>query len=151
NRRLGLRLAPLVFFEHTTVRQIESFLEQSHGAQLGAQASRANSAPASANEGSRFAPVSRPEISSAIRGATCADIAIIGVSGRYPKAGDLATFWQRLQGAESCIGEVPAERWNSDQYYTPEKGQSGKAHSKWGGFLDGIDQFDPAFFNLSPK
>ena len=35
------------------------------------------------------------------------DIAIIGMSGRYPKANDLAEFWANLRDGRDCISEIP--------------------------------------------
>lgn len=81
------------------------------------------------------------------------EIAIIGISGRYPMASDLHEFWQNLQQGKDCITEVPASRWDVSRYYDPDPEQSkfGKMYSKWGGFLEDADKFDPLFFNISPK
>ena len=75
--------------------------------------------------------------------------AIIGMSGRYPRANNLQEFWNRLQRGEDCITEIPAERWNYQQWYDAE-GRAGKTYTKWGGFITGVDQFDPLFFKISP-
>ncbi|MGW2808361.1 SDR family NAD(P)-dependent oxidoreductase [Streptomyces sp. NPDC001450] len=74
------------------------------------------------------------------------DIAIVGVSGRYPEAADLGEFWENLRSGRDCIREVPAERWDHRRF--AEAG--GSATARWGGFLDGIDRFDPLFFQISP-
>ncbi|MGQ4416337.1 SDR family NAD(P)-dependent oxidoreductase, partial [Streptomyces sp. SAS_269] len=70
------------------------------------------------------------------------DIAIIGVSGRYPQAADLDEFWQNLRSGRDCVREIPADRWNRDRYAAAGAGS-------WGGFLDDIDRFDPLFFQIS--
>ncbi|HHI94665.1 MAG TPA: hypothetical protein ENK04_14335, partial [Gammaproteobacteria bacterium] len=79
------------------------------------------------------------------------DIAIIGISGRYPQARNLDEFWDNLRNGKDCITEIPIERWDHRQYFDEDKNKPGKTYSKWGGFLDGVDEFDPLFFNISPK
>jgi len=83
--------------------------------------------------------------------AADAPIAIIGMAGRFPGADDLAGFWRNLETGRDCITEIPAERWDHSRFYDPKPGVPGKTNSKWGGFLDGIDRFDPLFFNISPR
>ncbi|WP_159397267.1 SDR family NAD(P)-dependent oxidoreductase [Sorangium cellulosum] len=78
-------------------------------------------------------------------------IAIVGVAGRYPKAPDLATFWERLRSGESCIGEIPADRWEADRYFDPDPDALCRYYTKRGGFLEGVDRFDPLLFNISPR
>jgi len=80
-----------------------------------------------------------------------ADIAIIGVSVRYPGASDINEFWNNLKEGKSNITEIPQERWNWREYFDKEKGKAGKMYSKWGGFLEDIDKFDHQFFNISPR
>lgn len=77
-------------------------------------------------------------------------IAIIGMSGRYPMADNLEEFWSNLVEGRDCITEIPAERWDYRKYYDPNKEMYGKSYSKWGGFLNDVDKFDPLFFNISP-
>lgn len=79
------------------------------------------------------------------------DIAIIGLSGRYPMAEDLDGFWRNLISGKDCITEIPENRWNNSRYFDPDKSNTRKYYSKWGGFLENIDEFDASFFNISPK
>ncbi|MDU8671978.1 SDR family NAD(P)-dependent oxidoreductase [Paenibacillus polymyxa] len=79
------------------------------------------------------------------------DIAIIGLSGMYPEAENVEEFWNNLRNGKDCITEIPKERWDHSIYFDEEGSKSGKAYSKWGGFIKGVDQFDPKFFNISPR
>ncbi|MBF0224098.1 MAG: SDR family NAD(P)-dependent oxidoreductase [Desulfobacterales bacterium] len=81
------------------------------------------------------------------------DIAIIGMSGRYPLAKNIDEFWKNLSEGKDCITEVPKNRWDVSEYYDSdiEKAKEGKMYCKWGGFIDDIDKFDPLFFSISPR
>jgi len=79
------------------------------------------------------------------------DVAIVGLSGRYPQSENLDAFWDNLANGRSCITEIPRDRWRWEDYYDAERGQEGRMYTRWGGFLDGIDRFDPLFFRIAPK
>lgn len=79
------------------------------------------------------------------------DIAIIGVSGRYPGSKNIKEFWKNLKEGKDCITEIPENRWDRKSYFDEDRNRPGKIHCKWGGFLDGVDLFDPQFFNISPR
>jgi acyl transferase domain-containing protein len=77
-------------------------------------------------------------------------LAIIGMGCRFPgKADNPETFWQILSHGVDAIQEVPTDRWNVNAYYDPNLESLDKMNTRWGGFLNGIDQFDPHFFGLS--
>ncbi|MBR7879853.1 type I polyketide synthase [Bacillus velezensis] len=79
------------------------------------------------------------------------DIAIIGISGRYPQAENLQEFWKNLSEGTDCITEIPNDRWDHSLYYDADKDKEGKTYGKWGGFLKDVDKFDPQFFSISPR
>ena len=80
------------------------------------------------------------------------DIAIIGMACRFPGGlNDVETFWNFLIEGRDAVVEIPADRWNIERFYDPEPGITGKSIAKWGGFVEGIDQFDPQFFGISPR
>jgi len=79
-------------------------------------------------------------------------IAITGIGCRFPGgAHGPGAFWNVLRNGIDTITEIPPDRWNIPAYYDAEPGLPGKTNSRWGGFIDGIDQFDPAFFGISPR
>jgi len=107
--------------------------------------------PRSATSPMRSAALATPSVDAPAHGAARFDVAIIGVSGRYPQAPDLESFWDNLAAGRSCASEVPADRWRWQDYYDAEQGAPGKICTRWGGFLDDIDKFDPLFFRIAPK
>ena len=78
------------------------------------------------------------------------DIAVIGMSGRYPQAEDLERFWLNLETGRDCIEEIPAERWDYRPLFDATRRQPGSIYARWGGFLERVDRFDAAFFQISP-
>ncbi|MGG4453265.1 beta-ketoacyl synthase N-terminal-like domain-containing protein [Brevibacillus porteri] len=81
-------------------------------------------------------------------------IAIVGMSGRFAQANNLDEFWGNLLQGKKSISEIPAERWDWIEYYHPNREEAisqGKSYSKWGAFLEEFDQFDPLFFNITPR
>lgn len=79
-------------------------------------------------------------------------IAIIGIGCRFPGGADnWQRFWQLLETGTDAITQTPADRWNLQKFYVPEKTLPGKTQSKWGGYVHSIDQFDPQLFGISPR
>lgn len=80
------------------------------------------------------------------------DIAIIGMSGRFPMAKSIEEFWMNLITKKDCVSEIPETRWNVENFYDNEakNAYKGKMSSRWGGFIEDVDQFDPMLFQISP-
>lgn len=78
-------------------------------------------------------------------------VAIIGIGCRFPGAASPAAFWELLRSGGQAIGEIPASRWSSAAYYDPDIRAAGKMVSRWGAFVDDVDQFDWRAFRISPS
>lgn len=79
-------------------------------------------------------------------------IAIVGLSCRFPGGAiSVDRYWALMRDGVDAIAEVPDDRWDRDALYSADREKRGKTYIKWGGFLDGIDQFDPEFFGISPR
>ncbi len=94
---------------------------------------------------------SGPAPASVVTTRTDEPIAIVAVSCRFPGAPDPEAFWEVLSGGVDAIREVPEDRFDIDEFYDPDPETPGKTYTRFGGFLDGIDGFDPEFFGISPR
>ncbi|MBU9213785.1 SDR family NAD(P)-dependent oxidoreductase [Burkholderia gladioli] len=169
NQRYGVALKAMDVYDHPNVTSIARLVE----AQLDADsptrdATAAVAAPvvepavaaAAPSVASPIAPSVEPAAVAAGPTSTSTStspassvperIAIVGMSGRYPGAPDLDTFWDKLAAGHDAITEVPPSRWPTEAFYDPEPGREGKVYCKWIGLLDDVDRFDPDFFRISP-
>ncbi len=77
-------------------------------------------------------------------------IAIVGIACRFPGAPDPESFWRLLAEGRDAVRETPAGRWPTS-LYDPDPSRPGTMSTKWGGYLDSVDRFDPLAFGISPR
>src|SRR5262245_4605306 len=81
-----------------------------------------------------------------------APIAVVGMGCRFPGGANTPeAYWLLLRDGVDAITEIPAERWNIDDYYDPDVDTPGKMSTRWAGMVDQVDQFDPQFFGIAPR
>jgi amino acid adenylation domain-containing protein len=80
-----------------------------------------------------------------------ADIAIIGFDCRFPgQSNDPESFWRLLADGVDAVADDTSRRWKPDTFLGSAD-EAGKSYSMSAGLVDGVDQFDPLFFNVSPR
>ncbi|WP_116811138.1 SDR family NAD(P)-dependent oxidoreductase [Steroidobacter cummioxidans] len=165
-------LPKTLLFEYRNVRDLARHLIECHAdtlaslfaAETGAVEQRATKAQASpvssvivksrrakSKTARRFRRAGQEAFEPASLAATNEPIAIVGLSGRYPESIDVDAYWRNLRDGKDCITEVPEQRWSWREYYTEDRTKPGYHYSKWGGFIAGVDEFDPLFFGISPR
>ena len=75
-------------------------------------------------------------------------IAIVGMACKFPGADDLSTFWELLEAGASGVSDA---RNGSGPWadFFGDAGTEDDPHRR-AGFVEGVDQFDAAFFRISP-
>jgi len=68
-------------------------------------------------------------------------IAVVGIGCRFPGSHGPDAYWQMLLDGTDAVSVVPDGRWERDPSLPPSV--------DLGGFIDGIDQFDPTFFGIT--
>ncbi|OBG34822.1 type I polyketide synthase [Mycobacterium sp. E3198] len=79
-------------------------------------------------------------------------IAIVGMSCRYPGGVNSPDdLWEMLTEGRDVLSEFPSDRgWNLAGLYNPDPDVPGTCYTRTGGFVDGVADFDPAFFGITP-
>ncbi|HEX8150713.1 MAG TPA: polyketide synthase, partial [Pyrinomonadaceae bacterium] len=78
---------------------------------------------------------------------TGAEIAVVGMAGRFPGARSVEEFWQNLRGGVESITFFGDEEVEADALTAGANAQLVKAR----GVLEGVELFDAAFFGYSPR
>ncbi|MDB4896587.1 MAG: eryA, partial [Firmicutes bacterium] len=127
---LGRDVSPTVVWDHPTILAVAQYLTADPGAARGAAVHSTGSPAAD--------PGREP-------------IAIIGLGCRFPGARNPEAFWQLLRQGRDAIREVPPDRWSVDAFYDADPSSPGKMNTRWGGFIEQVDQFDAGFFGIAPR
>lgn len=83
-----------------------------------------------------------------------APIAVIGLGCRFPGGADgPQAYWQLLSDQVDAVAPIPAERrqaWGGDALFDADPA-AGRIYVGKGGFLTGIEHFDPHLFGIAPR
>ncbi len=158
------KLPKTLFFEYQTLAALANYFADNHKVLLQQLVGvNDNLAANSAKQQPSFAPepgirknrfMARESLATnnlKAAGAVYEPIAIVGLSGRYPGSTDITDYWNNLRDGKDCITEVPTSRWDWKEYFNNTAVAGGEHTSKWGGFINGVEEFDPKFFNISPR
>ncbi|GAB3384694.1 amino acid adenylation domain-containing protein [Lysobacter fragariae] len=99
-------------------------------------------------EGRDAAGIEPARLPAAQRGEVAEPIAIVAMAGRFPGAADVEAFWRNLCEGRDSITFFAAD----DLDPSVSAGErDDPAYVKARGVIDGVEQFDAAFFGIGPK
>jgi 3-oxoacyl-(acyl-carrier-protein) synthase len=77
------------------------------------------------------------------------DIAIVGMAGRFPNSPNTEALWRNVRDGVECIRFFDDDELR--EVGVPEELLADPHYVKAHGYLEGIDQFDAGFFDISPR
>ncbi|MHA7841144.1 MAG: SDR family NAD(P)-dependent oxidoreductase [Gammaproteobacteria bacterium] len=155
SKHYGIDIFPTVFFECTTIQSFIDYLTAHYPNALRHRVNRIHSVKTdsgtfSAEPQHSLSPLSKSAKTHRVENEL-EPIAIVGMSGCFPMAANIETFWENLLSGKDCIQEIPSSRWDWRAIYGDPKKEVNKTNIKWGGFIDDIAGFDGRFFGISPR
>ncbi|PIJ35587.1 polyketide synthase [Mycobacterium heckeshornense] len=126
----GLALSPTLIFDYPTPTRLASYIRT----ELAGVTQEVKPVPA--------ARVSGDE-----------PIAIIGMACRFPGGVDSPeALWDMVAEGRDVLTEFPTDRgWDLAGLFNPDPDVPGSCYTRTGGFVDGVADFDPAFFGVAPS
>jgi acyl transferase domain-containing protein/acyl carrier protein len=92
------------------------------------------------------------DLEAKVHALTAEPIAILGMACRLPGAvASPEDFWRLLAAGQDATSELPADRFDVDAFYDPDRNAVGKMYTRRAGMLGSIDAFDAGFFGISPR
>lgn len=143
-----------IFFEYRTIEDLAEYILNNYESQVKSKLGYKSNSKLGINSMENANELDKKsDLFSSSNQNTCEQnvIAIIGISGKYPKANNLDELWENLKHGRNCIEEIPSNRWDWRDTFDKDKMKTGKINSKWGGFIEDVDAFDPLFFNITPQ
>lgn len=145
-------LPKTLFFELRTVGELTEYLESNYGkVHLEENESVFKEIEPVFAEKQQIRIIENPKIKESEKATD--DIAVIGLSGIFPGANNVETYWDNLRNGIDSVTEIPLDRWDYHKYYSENRkdADKGKVYCKTGGFISGANLFDPLFFGISPQ
>ncbi|WP_031681549.1 type I polyketide synthase, partial [Mycobacterium tuberculosis] len=126
----GLSLSPTLIFDYPTPNRLASYIRT----ELAGLPQEIKHTPA-------------------VRTTSEDPIAIVGMACRYPGGVNSPDdMWDMLIQGRDVLSEFPADRgWDLAGLYNPDLDAAGACYTRTGGFVDGVGDFDPAFFGVGPS
>src|SRR3984957_19022626 len=89
----------------------------------------------------------------ALLGRASEPIAIVGMSCRFPGGVDTPeSLWQMVADGRDVMSDFPTDRgWDLAGLFDPDPDARHKTYARTGGFVDGVADFDAAFFGIAPS
>ena len=142
----GFELRATVLFGYPTLSALAAYLLKQQGAQLERfyqpDVHAPTALPVSVLPPNESPQENTPDPVDSASGAE--PIAIIGLSGRFPGARNIQALWAILRDGESVVQPLPAEGLEG-------RPASGSFAGFWMGAVPGAEEFDPLFFEISPR
>jgi acyl transferase domain-containing protein/SAM-dependent methyltransferase/acyl carrier protein len=143
-------LSPTFFFSHPTLQDIQRFFDQTPARTAAVNSVATEHVRFDVDEPGMEMTISTPDASAPAADART-PIAVVGMAGRFPGGANLDDYWSLLAQGHNAVTEIPADRWDIETFFSSDPDAHGKIVSRHGGFLQRVDEFDPAFFNISPR
>ncbi len=124
----GLKLPIVKLYQHPTIKACAAFLEGDASAIAPSEMAKARKAAAG--------------------GSKKGDIAIIGMSGRFPGAANVEELWKNLLDKKNSISS-----WTADEIdpSVPAELRNDSDYVKARGVITDADKFDAGFFGVNPR
>ncbi|WP_408895214.1 SDR family NAD(P)-dependent oxidoreductase [Paenibacillus taichungensis] len=147
NSTYQLTLTPVVFYEYASLHAFVQYLANEYKEKLSPYfkiRNREPFAPAAIetdkSERNKNSYSEKIEISHTVDKPNSDLMAIVGISGSFPGAEKAEILWENLINGVNAITSVPDDRIVKD-----------REAMQWGGFIEGVDEFDSLFFGISPR